>query len=173
MVNAAATTTLPPMRRWLAVGVCLALSLACEAPPRAAVPEPALAGPQLRFVSAAPGELSAIVRAFAAEARAEEREPLVYVGASWCEPCQYFHEAVVAGELDQALPRLALLELDLDHDGARLEAAGYSSRMVPLFVVPDERGRGTERRIQGSIHGAGSPAEIAPRLRAILSPIPL
>jgi hypothetical protein len=42
--------------------------------------------------------------------------------------------------------------------------------MIPLFAVPTDDGRASERRLEGSIHGPGSPTEIAPRLRAILSP---
>ncbi len=122
----------------------------------------------MRFVPAPEGELPPLVRSFVAEARAEGRVPLVYVGASWCEPCRYFHRAAESGELDSTLPRLALLELDRDRDGERLDAAGYSSRMIPLFVVPGEDGRATPRHIEGSIHGPGSPAEITPRLRALL-----
>jgi thiol-disulfide isomerase/thioredoxin len=137
-----------------------------EADRTGATTEPS--GPRLRFVPAGEGELVPLVRAFVAEARAEGRTPLVYVGAGWCEPCRYFHAAAERGELDARLPPLALLELDRDRDGARLDAAGYSSRMIPLFVVPGADGRPTEQRMEGSIHGPGSPAEITPRLRAIL-----
>lgn len=135
----------------------------------AGAPPAAPSGPQLRFVPASEGELAPIVQRFAEQARAESRQPIVYVGASWCEPCRYFHAAAERGELDEELPRLALLELDRDHDGERLDAAGYASRMIPLFVVPGPDGRGTDRRIEGSIHGPGSPAQIVPRLRAILT----
>lgn len=153
----------------------LALVLvACTAPPPSSSeppdPAPLLRGPRVRFESAGPGELAPLVRAFAERARAEGRAPLVYVGASWCEPCRYFHAAAERGELDPELPALALLELDLDRDGERLAAAGYRSRMIPLFAVPNPDGTASERRIEGSIHGPGSPLEIAPRLRAILAP---
>ena len=134
-------------------------------PPTEAPPQ---AGPLVRFVPAGDGDLPPLVRAFVAEARADGRVPLVYVGATGCEPCRYFHAAAERGELDPTLPRLALLELDRDRDGARLDAAGYSSRMIPLFVVPGEDGRATARHIEGSIHGPGSPAEITPRLRTLL-----
>lgn len=139
------------------------------APERAPVHAP-LSGPHIRFEAAGAGEVSALARAFVRSAEAEGRVPLVYVGATWCEPCQYFHAAAERGDLDAEFPPLAILEFDQDRDGERLAAAGYSSRMIPLFVVPAADGRASERRIEGSIHGPGSPAQIAPRLRAILNP---
>lgn len=156
--------------------VFLLLALGCGddgrlrgAPPAERTATPAAsAGPRVRFEPAGPGALEEVVRRFADAARREGRVPLVYVGATWCEPCQYFHRAAERGELDEHLPALALLELDRDRDGARIDAAGYGSRMIPLFVVPGEDGRGTDRRIEGSIHGAGSPLQIAPRLRALV-----
>jgi thiol-disulfide isomerase/thioredoxin len=150
------------------IAVALAsLLIACTTP----TPPPARdEGPLVRFVPAGEGDVPALAQAFAREARAEGRAPLVYVGATWCEPCRYFHAAAENGELDPELPRLALLEFDRDRDGARLDAAGYSSRMIPLFVVPGDDGRATSRRIEGSIHGPGSPAEITPRLRAMIEP---
>jgi hypothetical protein len=141
-------------------------------------PEPALTTPpvehaspsdaHIRFEPAPDGDLVPIVQAHATRARAEGRTPLLYVGATWCEPCRYFHEAAERGDLDGELPPLSLLELDLDRDGDRIAAAGYGSRMIPLFAVPGDDGRGTDRRIEGSIHGPGSPAQIVPRLLAIL-----
>lgn len=140
-----------------------------ESPPAASrdphVPE----GPRLRFEPAPEGEVRALVRAFVARARAEGREPIVYVGATWCEPCRYFHAAAERGDLDGSLPALALLEFDRDRDGDRLDAAGYASRMIPLFVSPEPDGAPSARRMEGSIHGPGSPAEIVPRLLAILA----
>ena len=150
----------------LMASTCFAV--ACTAPP----PPAAATGPRIRFTAAEPGQVEPLVQRFTHSARDSGREPLVYVGATWCEPCRYFHDAAERGDLDQALPRLDLLEFDRDRDGARLEAAGYSSRMIPLFVVPNPDGRGTARRIEGSIHGPGSPQEIAPRLRALLDPRP-
>jgi hypothetical protein len=126
--------------------------------------------PQIRFVPVGDGDLAERVRTFVAEARAEGRTPLVYVGASWCEPCGYFHRAAEHGDLDDALPPLALLELDHDRDEARIEAAGYATRMIPSFTVPGSDGRGSGAHIEGSIHGPGSPMEIAPRLLALIPP---
>lgn len=157
-----------------------ALAAACSPPaphrgppssaPSPSVPASAAASPHVRFVHATDEDLATQVRAFASAARAEGRTPLVYVGATWCEPCQYFHRAAEQGALDAELPPLALLELDLDRDGARIRAAGYASEMIPLFAVPGDDGRGTGRQIEGSIHGPGSPMQIAPRLRALIGP---
>lgn len=171
------------MLRLVAIGVVLS-GCSPEGPTLAPVrpapePEPASAAAApsdpppsaahaVRFEPAPEGELPAIVLAFAERARAEGRTPLVYVGATWCEPCQYFHAAAERGELDGELPPLALLELDRDRDGARIDAAGYGSRMIPLFAVPGPDGRGTGAQIEGSIHGPGSPMQIVPRLRALI-----
>ena len=162
------------MRALGVAGLVLSLVACSPGSPRAAerVPAPPApgSGPQLRFEPADERDVASQVRALVSQARAEGRTPLVYVGASWCEPCQHFHAAALAGALDSQLPRLLLLEFDRDRDGERLDAAGYGSRMFPLFVVPNAEGGASEARIEGSIHGPTSPSEIAPRLRGILPP---
>jgi thiol-disulfide isomerase/thioredoxin len=105
-----------------------------------------------------------------ADARAHGRRLLVYVGASWCEPCRHFHDAAAAGKLDAAFPQLRLLVFDADRDRDALSRAGYDSAMIPLFAVPADDGRATGRHIEGSIKGDGAVAEITPRLRALLEP---
>lgn len=110
-----------------------------------------------------------VIRAALPAARARGRDVIVYVGASWCEPCMRFHDAVAAGQLDETFPTLTLLELDLDRDRAGLEEAGYRSRMIPLFAVPADDGRSTGRMIQGSVKGEGAVANIVPRLQELLT----
>lgn len=162
--------------RALLLSLCALAMLGCRETPSlratqlAAAHEAPARPPHVHFEPAARGEVTELVRAFVARAEARGALPLVYVGASWCEPCQYFHAAAERGELDATLPALALLEFDRDHDGARLDAAGYGSRMIPLFVSPNDDGTPSARRMEGSIHGPGSPAEITPRLLAILPP---
>jgi hypothetical protein len=158
----------------------LALLAACDArrepaatraAPAATAPAPpaaALGGPLVAFEPAAPGEVAALVRDAAERARRDGRSLLVYVGATWCEPCRRFHDAASSGALDPTLGRLAMLEFDLDRDAERLAAAGYASRFIPLFAVPGADGRASARRIEGSIKGEGAVAEITPRLRALL-----
>lgn len=114
------------------------------------------------------GDVAQAVGSELARARSDGRDLLVYVGATWCEPCQRFHQAAEKGELDGVFPRLRVLEFDLDRDRDRLAAAGYASRMIPLFVAPNEDGTASERRIEGSVKGEAAVMDIAGRLRRIL-----
>jgi thiol-disulfide isomerase/thioredoxin len=123
----------------------------------------------VRFVTPSrTSELAVEVREARAQAVADGRSLIVYVGAKWCEPCQRFHAAAKSGQLDAEFPNLSVLEYDLDEERDRLVAAGYSSSMIPLFVVPRADGRASERRFEGSVKGDQALANITPRLRALL-----
>jgi thiol-disulfide isomerase/thioredoxin len=121
------------------------------------------------FAEAPPGGVVPIVREAAAAAAASRRTLLVYVGATWCEPCRRFHRAAEAGELDSALPRLILLEFDLDRDHDRLVAAGYDSKYIPLFALASADGTASSHRIEGAIKGEGAVDFILPRLRELVT----
>jgi thiol:disulfide interchange protein len=102
--------------------------------------------------------------------RATHHGVLVYVGATWCEPCQQFHHAVERGELDELLADVRLIEFDLDADREALTTAGYSSQLIPLFALPKDDGTASPDRIEGSIKGPSAVEQnLAPRLRAFLS----
>jgi thiol-disulfide isomerase/thioredoxin len=122
-------------------------------------------------VVAAPavGEVPDIVRAELARASRDGKQLLVYVGATWCEPCRRFHQAAAEHKLDAAFPTLRLLEFDNDRDGERLAMAGYVSRYIPLFARPNSDGRSSGRQIEGSVKGDGAVGEIAPRLKTLLN----
>lgn len=136
------------------------------APAKSAAARSAMA---VELIEAPGGEVAPTVQRELARARADGRRLLVYVGARWCEPCRYFHEAAAAGELDAIFPGLRLLEFDLDRDRDALEKAGYASRMIPLFALPREDGTGSGQQIEGSIKGPGAVAQIRPRLEALLA----
>lgn len=154
------------------------LLVACKSDPSigsdktAAAPSPSPAvpsAPKLSFVPAGEGEVSALVLAETQKAKSEGARLVVYVGATWCEPCRRFHERATSGALDAAFPRVRFLEFDLDRDEARLKAAGYTSELIPLFAVPAADGRASGKQISGSVKGPGSPAEITPRLQKLLA----
>jgi thiol:disulfide interchange protein len=146
---------------------CVALVIACQEGERAKAARSPATGPEIAEAPAE-GEVAQIVRRAEAAAERDGRQLLVYVSAEWCEPCRRFSRAVRAGDLDQAFPRLRLLKFDNDRDHQRLEAAGYVSRMIPLFAAPGADGRGSGRQIAGSIKGPGAVDNIAPRLRELL-----
>lgn len=154
-----------PHRAALLVMACVAFMLACN---RRDDAEPALR--KLEVLPAPPGvDVAAHVAESVALARRDGKQLVVYVGAAWCEPCRYFHDAAASGALDEAFGDLRLVEFDLDRDGRALEAAGYKSELVPLFAIPRDDGRASGKAIEGSIKGAGAVDQIAPRLRALLA----
>jgi hypothetical protein len=125
-------------------------------------------GAGVRIVAAPPGEVATLVREALSRAAAEHRRLLVYVGATWCEPCRRFHEAALRGELDASFGGLTLLEFDLDRDGERLKAARYESGYIPLFAVPAPDGTASGRQLEGAVKGDGAVGYIAARLPALL-----
>jgi hypothetical protein len=125
--------------------------------------------PKLELIDApTTGAIAPYVQGELAKARADRRKLLVYVGATWCEPCEKFHAAATKGQLDEAFSDLRLLVYDLDIDGDRLAAAGYTSRMIPLFVVPREDGTSSGKQIEGSVKGNAAIADISQRLRPLV-----
>jgi hypothetical protein len=111
------------------------------------------------------------VAAFVAEQllRDPSTRTIVYVGASWCEPCQRFHRALQNGELDAALPGTRFIDYDYDLAKPALEADGYHSQLIPLFALPNSDGKSSGHSIEGSIKGDGAVGNIVPRLRELLA----
>lgn len=150
----------------------LTLLAGCEDEPSPPPASPA-EGPSSVDIVAAPAEqepVQQVVRRELARARSEGRDLVVYVGAEWCEPCKHFHDAAAAGKLDETFPTLRLLEFDADRDGARLEAAGCASKLIPLFARPTDEGRcDAERRHMGGVKGDTAVPFLTTRLQAMLA----
>lgn len=158
-----ALARIAPLGLLLACGQPAPAATKAEAPPAADPVEPAK--PRI-VAAAAEGEVAALVQA------EQTREPgplVVYVGASWCEPCRAFHDALVAGNLDRELAGVRFLEFDLDRDKARLTAAGYQSRLIPLFALPGPDGLASGRQIEGGIKGPQAAEHIVRRLVPLLA----
>jgi hypothetical protein len=141
-----------------------ALAAACQREP---LPE---GPPQAVRLEAAPaeGDVATLVKARAQAVSQAGGHLLVYVGATWCGPCREFHEAAARGELDRRFPGLVLLEFDADRDHDRLIAAGYGSRLVPLFARPGDDGRSSGQYTEGVRKGAVAVDDLEPRLRDLL-----
>jgi len=123
---------------------------------------------KVEFVVAQPGAVAPLVAHEEEIAARQGRRVLVYVGATWCEPCRRFHDAVKAGKLDAQFGTLRFVEFDLDRDGTRLAEAGYAPKLIPLLALPSPDGRATGKQMEGSIKGDGAVGEIVPRLQRLL-----
>jgi len=143
---------------------------ATSAPVGSAATKSAVSTGKMRLMTApADGDVDTIVRDAQAKAMADRRRVLVYVGATWCEPCQRFHHAAERGELDAKFPDVDLLAFDADHDSERLASAGYVSKLIPLFALPGPDGRASGKQVEGGIKGEGAVGFIAPRLEKMLA----
>jgi thiol-disulfide isomerase/thioredoxin len=127
------------------------------------------AHPRLELIEApATQDVAVFVTQQLVSADAAHKRLLVYVGASWCEPCRRFHEAAAAGQLDADFGNLRFLVFDADRDKDALQHAGYVSDLIPLFALPKPDGTSSGKQIEGSIKGDGAVAQITPRLKALL-----
>jgi hypothetical protein len=136
-------------------------------------PAPAPASPRVELVDApATGGVAEYVAQEVARGAREQVPVLVYVGATWCEPCHEFQAAAARGTLDAALGPLRFLVFDLDRDGDRLAAAGYRSDLVPLFARPNPDGRASGTQTDGVRKGGGYVEQLTPRIRALVSASP-
>lgn len=167
----------------------IALTASCEetAPPyREAPGEPtvnvveiaeaarSVKGPGVEIV-AAPQPLdnpTKWIREEIARAEKDDRTVLVYVGASWCVPCQAFRRAVHEGSFDEGLPDLRLLAFDADDHAVPLGKAGCASTAVPSFVRPMPKGRCSAQKASGIAAGKDPVAYLTPRLRRLMRPKP-
>ena len=95
---------------------------------------------------------------------------LIYVGATWCEPCTRFHDALASGALDHELANAVFLEFDLDQHQALLSDAdmGCKSKLVPLFARPNPDGTCSSERTEGGVKGERAVSVIVPRLAPLL-----
>jgi hypothetical protein len=161
-----------------AMGVTVGAAVACNsqgdvAKPassaQAAASSTRAPGGKLRIVEAPEGKVEEIVKGALASARAEGRTLVVYVGATWCEPCQSFHHAAERGDLDVIFARVTLLAFDLDRDRERLTEAGYVSKYIPLFALPGPDGAASGKQIEGGIKGDGVVGYLATRLQQMLA----
>jgi len=156
------------------VAAFLLMSAGCSKDTPEVTKEPATNAPmkesaRIEWIKAPAGEDAAsIVKRELERAQIDKKRLLVYVGATWCEPCKRFHDAAEAGQLDGVFPNLRLVEFDLDVDGDRLARAGYASKMIPLFAIPTENGTGSGKQIEGSVKGEAAVMNLQNRLKPLL-----
>jgi thiol-disulfide isomerase/thioredoxin len=124
---------------------------------------------KLELIEAPPTtDIATYLAPLVARASGDQKTLVVYVGASWCEPCRHFHDAAAASQLDDRFGDLRIIAFDADRDAPALDTAGYRSSMLPLFALPNADGRASGKQFAGSIKGDGAVAQIAPNLRALV-----
>jgi len=157
----------------LAASACRSRERTDAAPAASAQPSVARAPRATRpYFVKAPERLEAaqpfVVEQVASATAAGERV-LVYVGASWCEPCERFHEAVEHGELDDLLAGTRFVEFDADRHTEALGEAGYAFRLIPVIALPNPDGSASGKQLSGSIKGPEAVhGNLVPRVRALL-----
>lgn len=147
----------------------LLVVVGCTKPPPAA---PAIdPNSTVRFVTAPmDGVVATIMADQLSRSKAGNRRVLLYAGASWCEPCRYFHEAVDRGELTGKLGAVDLVAFDAQVDAERMLLSGYESQFIPLFALPNPDGKASGRHIEGSTKGpAAVNDDLVPRLKELLA----
>ena len=128
-------------------------------------------GPKAEWITA-PNTVSDMATYVAEQlqvATKDKRTLVVYVGATWCEPCKRFHDSVSDGSLDDTFPTVRFLEFDADVHEEAIIKAGYASKYIPFFTLPDASGRPQGKHIMGAVKGEGAEPFIVPKLKALLS----
>lgn len=148
--------------------ICLPLVFAgCT---RSSSPPPIDPTATVRFITAPmDGAVSSIMAAQLTQSRAANRKVLLYAGASWCEPCRNFHEAVDRGELVGQIGAVDLVAFDSQVDAERMLLSGYESQFIPLFALPNPDGKASGRHVEGSVKGPGVVGDLVPKLRELLA----
>ena len=147
-------------------------STATSAPLATVSPTHADAAPRgrLQFIEATQdSDALSLIRTRRLQAKADGRTLVVYVGATWCEPCKRFKAEIQSGRLDDRLGNLTLLAFDVDKDGDRLATAGYSYRFVPFVALPSAGGRPMETQ-QATGRGGDAWRELLVKLEAWQTP---
>lgn len=133
-------------------------------------PQRSTAKPEFVKVAFGEGTGRDFVKKELERAKSENRVIVIYVGASWCEPCQRFHKAVEEGSLDTELAGVRFLDFDHDEHAEQLSDSDTNcgSKLIPLFSRASEDGTCTDRRVEGGIKGKGAVGFILPKLLEIL-----
>ena len=93
------------------------------------------------------------------------RVPVAHFYADWCGPCRRFKAALAEPQVDEALQRATLMEINID--SCQELAAYYSVTAVPSFIKLDAQGRPLAK-ITSDKWGEDTPDAIAPVMRELV-----
>jgi hypothetical protein len=141
---------------------------ALREPPR--MPEPTVGhGFVLIEVNPTDGPLPAALQREAGKATQQHLKPFVYIGATWCAPCNAIKHNLDKPIMIDAFKGTYIMKLDFDAWEDKLPGAGLQHEAVPVFFALDASGKPTGRMIDGGAWGNDTPENIAPALKAFFS----
>jgi hypothetical protein len=152
-------------------------SAAASAPPPSTAPH-IIPGPlpsakagrtgHLDFIAGPPGDVRLIVLAASRAAATRGHRLLLYSCTPKSDLCGRFKGAALSGDLDGSIPAVTFIEFDGEDDHDRLAAAGYTSQVMPSFVVPAADGRASPQVVEGGATGKAVISFLAMRLQRLL-----
>lgn len=118
------------------------------------------------------GSLATLVEAEVAKAEATGKKHVVYIGATWCPPCQAIKKYKSDPQMVTAFAGTHVIELDVDDWTAPdLTALGYKASSVPVFIAVDKDGKAKGPTIDGGAWGDNIPTNMAPPLTKFFASI--
>ena len=94
------------------------------------------------------GELTALLPAEAAKARANNLKPFLELRADWCGPCKELEASMKDPRMVDAFAGTYLITLDVDEwKAGQLTAMGVASGSIPVIFELDDKGKSTGRKI--------------------------
>jgi len=102
--------------------------------------------------------LDALLAEHAQRAAEQGLKPVLYIGASWCQPCKFLKEHRDDPRVASALRGTYTIEIDFDDwTVAELSASGYGVQAVPVFFAIGAGGKAAGPKLDGGAWGGASP----------------
>ncbi len=115
------------------------------------------------------GPLASQLVAAARAATASGRQPIAYLHADWCPPCNAIDATIHDPQMAAAFAGTYVLRIDHDAFTTELAGVGLDVGALPTLVKLDDEGRSTGATIAGGAWGDNVPENMAPPLRAFFT----
>jgi thiol-disulfide isomerase/thioredoxin len=144
------------------------VSSSAVAPPGTAIPA-APTPVQLTELAPTQGDLTPLLVAQSARARAKGLITLVEFYADWCPPCRAFQKSLDDAAMKDALQGVYLIKLNLDDWHDKLDGTGYVTHTIPSFFRVGADGRPVGKMLDGDKWRRPTPAAMAASIKSFLA----
>ena len=121
---------------------------------------------------AAGASLAGKIKARVADAEKAKLKPVVYVGATWCEPCLAIKKHRDDPRMKEAFTGVAIIEVDMDQwKSEQFAELNMKPSAIPVFYAVGSDGKATGKEIDGGAWGDNIPENMAPPLKRFFSSI--